>query len=182
MGSGATLFQAGKGGELQDTRDQGPHLATRSTDDNCAGITSVPWSLSHRPHPRCAPKLSAARRELVWGLSEDEVHGGGGNWGPQSAAQRRWASRRPGRSRRGASGRGMECCALQGGLWAGSRRWVLRMLWLWTRTGKGLQVEGVAWEKLAWSRRSQRSVPDHHAPASPLQMRPFEVRLEVGWG
>lgn len=52
----------------------------------------------------------------------------------------------------------------------------------WTRTGKGLQVERVAWEKLAWSRRSQRSVPDHHAPASPLQMRPIEVRLEVGWG
>lgn len=47
-------------------------------------------------------------------------------------------------------------------------------------TGKGLQVKGVAWEKLAWSRRSQRSVPDQHAPASPLQMRPIEVRLEVG--
>lgn len=72
LGSGATLFQAGKGGELQDTRDRGPHLATCSTGDNCAGITSVPWSLSHRPHPRCAPKLSAARHELVWGLSTVE--------------------------------------------------------------------------------------------------------------
>lgn len=92
MGSEAPLFQARKGGELQDTGDLGPLLVTCSTGDNCAGTSSAPWSLSL--HPSCASKLSAALRELVWGWrgfhnslpkprrpSEGEVHMGKGQLG-----------------------------------------------------------------------------------------------------
>jgi hypothetical protein len=90
----------------------------------------------------------------------------------QSAARRRWAC--SGRSRRGASRRGMECRALQGGLRVGSWLWAFWMLRLRTCTGKGLQVQGVAWEKRG-SKGSQHGVarPRARSRISTLALLPF---------
>lgn len=190
MGSGAPLVQAGKGGELQDTGDLGPRLATCSTGDNGGGTSSPPWSLSCRPHPSCAPKLSAARASLgparipQFLSAAPAALGGRGSRGrgatgnpksrSQSAAWRRWACRSSGKSRRGASRRGIECRALQGGLRVGSWRWVFRKLRLRTCTGKGLQVEGVAWEKRE-SKGSQHGAagPSARSRVNMLPLLPF---------
>lgn len=139
MGSRAPLIRAWRGGEPRGPRDPGPRPATCSTGDNCPRTSSALWPLHHCLYPSCAPKLSPARASLGrlgfrdpprcpvgswWVRSTGE----GVDWGSearcQSAAGDLGRAGDLGGRGGGESRRELDHRALQGGLRAGSRRWL----------------------------------------------------------